>query len=213
MYMYVYTHILHICIQIYAIHCARNAWSGCSFLQSIPSCVPALVPSFLRSFLRSFVRSADDRDLRIKFDNTETKPNQTKPTNTWTITNTNTETKPKETFTSYKHNYLMYLYLCELIWANLIWSWFVFVVQPECIRLYIHIYTIFNINIINQPLPIPLQLHANVFWIYFDIYIYFDRNTWIVLILILVYHTIYIYILHIYCLNTYTNQYINIYTT
>lgn len=69
----------------------------------------------------------------------------------------------------------MYLYLCELIWANLIWSWFVFVVQPECIRLYIHIYTIFNINIINQPLPIPLQLHANVFWIYFDIYLLWSK--------------------------------------
>lgn len=77
---------------------------------NVASCVPVLVPSFVPSFLRSFVRSADDRDLRIKFDNTKTKPipipkNTQKPL-----------TKPNiNIYILFKHNYLMYLYLCELI--------------------------------------------------------------------------------------------------
>lgn len=133
----IYDIYVYMCIHIYPIYVYRYMQYtalGTPEVAAAPSlflpCVPALVPSFLRSFLRSFVRSADDRDLRIKFDNTETKPNQHK--NHYQYRNQN------ETFTSYKHNYLMYLYLCELIWANLIWSWFVFVVQPEYIRLYIH---------------------------------------------------------------------------
>lgn len=72
------------------------------FSLCVSSCVPVLVPSFVPSFLRSFVRSADDRDMRIKFDNTETnqyqKPRTQKPL---------TKPKPNQTKTKKKHLHLI----------------------------------------------------------------------------------------------------------